>query len=56
MSVAKRDMLHTATFPSGIASVGLGTVERQISADEPPPLPPNSELAVIGKSFPRPNR
>jgi xanthine dehydrogenase YagR molybdenum-binding subunit len=45
--------LRTETFPAGIASVGLGTVERQISADEPPPLPPNSELAVIGKSFPR---
>ena len=55
MSVAKPETLHTAVFPSGIVSVGLGTVERQIAADEPPPLPPNSELAVIGKSFPRPN-
>ncbi len=55
MSVAKQETLHTATFPSGIASVGLGTVERQIPADEPPPLPPNSELSIIGKSFPRPN-
>ncbi len=42
-------------FPAGIASAGLGTVSRQIPADEPPPLPPNSELAAIGKSFPRPN-
>ena len=40
-------------FPSGIASVGLGKVERQVSADEPPPLPPNGELAVIGKPVPR---
>ena len=46
---------YTATFPAGIVSAGLGTVTRQISADEPPPLPPNSELKVIGKSFPRPN-
>ena len=40
-------------FPSGIASVGLGEIERQVPADEPPPLPPNSELAVIGKPVPR---
>ena len=53
--MAEQDTLRTETFPSGIASVGLGTVERKISADEPPPLPPNAELAVIGKSFPRPN-
>ncbi len=55
MNVAKPEMLRAASFPFGIASVGLGTVERQIPADEPPPLPPNSELSVIGKSFPRPN-
>jgi xanthine dehydrogenase YagR molybdenum-binding subunit len=55
MTMAEQDTLRTATFPSGIASAGLGTVERKISADEPPPLPPNAELAVIGKSFPRPN-
>ncbi len=46
---------RSETFPAGIASAGLGTVVRQISADEPPPLPPNSELVVIGKSYPRPN-
>jgi len=46
---------RTETFPSGIASVGLGTVTRQVPADEPPPLPPNSELSVIGKSFARPD-
>jgi xanthine dehydrogenase YagR molybdenum-binding subunit len=39
-----------ATFPAGIASVGLGTVERQLPASEPPPLPVNADLAVIGKS------
>jgi xanthine dehydrogenase YagR molybdenum-binding subunit len=53
--MAARQQTRTETFPAGIASVGLGTVERQIDAGEPPPLPPNSELSVIGKSFPRPN-
>jgi len=53
--MATSENLRTETFPSGIASVGLDTVERQIPADEPPPLPPNKELGVIGKSFPRPN-
>jgi xanthine dehydrogenase YagR molybdenum-binding subunit len=51
--MAKQETLRTETFPFGIASVGLGKVERQIPADEPPPLPPNGELAVIGKSAPR---
>jgi xanthine dehydrogenase YagR molybdenum-binding subunit len=50
-----QDNVHSEIFPSGIASVGLGTVERQISADEPPALPSNNLLSVIGKSFPRPN-
>jgi len=45
-----KESSRTETFPAGLASVGLGTVERQIPADEPPPLPPNNELAVIGKS------
>jgi xanthine dehydrogenase YagR molybdenum-binding subunit len=53
--MAKADNLRSEIFPSGIASVGLGTVERQVPADEPPPLPPNSALTIIGKSFPRPN-
>lgn len=44
---------RTERFPAGIASIGLGEVERRISADEPPPLPRNSELEVIGKSSPR---
>ena len=42
-------------FPSGIASVGLGEVERQIPLDDPPPLAPNAALAVIGKPIPRHN-
>ena len=51
--MANEQSLRTATFPSGIASVGLGKVERQVPTGEPPPLAPNSELAVIGKSVPR---
>ena len=47
--MAAQETLRTETFPSGIASVGLGKVQRQIPADEPPALPPNEELAVIGK-------
>ena len=43
------------TFPSGIAGVSLGQVEREIPADEPPPLPPNDALQVIGRHAPRQN-
>jgi xanthine dehydrogenase YagR molybdenum-binding subunit len=50
MTTMAKEALRTETFPAGIASVGLSTVERQIPTDEPPPLPPNAELAVIGKS------
>jgi xanthine dehydrogenase YagR molybdenum-binding subunit len=53
MTMAENDTLRTETFPFGIASVGLGYVQRQIPYDEPPPLPPNAMLAVIGKSIPR---
>jgi xanthine dehydrogenase YagR molybdenum-binding subunit len=48
-------MTRTEKFPFGIQSVGLGEVERQIPVDEPPPLPPNALLTVIGKSVPRQN-
>ena len=47
--------MRSERFPFGIASMGLGEVTRQVPADEPPPLPPNAELAVIGKSIPRQN-
>jgi len=46
---------RTEKFPFGIASVGLGEVDRQVPIDEPPPLAPNAELAVIGKPIPRQN-
>lgn len=32
---------------------GVSSVERNVPSDEPPPLPPNSELKVIGKRIPR---
>lgn len=45
-------------LPSGIAGPGvpasaLGEVERVLASDEPPPLPPNAALSVIGKPTPR---
>jgi xanthine dehydrogenase YagR molybdenum-binding subunit len=46
---------RTEKFPFGIASAGLGEVERQVPLDEPPPLPANAALNVIGKSTPRQN-
>jgi xanthine dehydrogenase YagR molybdenum-binding subunit len=45
--------LRPETFPFGIVSTGLKEEVRQIPPDEPPPLPPNAKLAVIGKSVPR---
>ena len=53
--MANTPTTRSETFPFGIASVGLGKVERQIPIDEPPPLPPNAELAVIGKPVHRQN-
>ena len=53
MTMADDAHTHTATFPAGIASAGLHEVTREIGADEPPPLPPNSQLDVIGKSVAR---
>ena len=32
---------------------GVSKIERNVPSDEPPPLPPNSELKVIGKKVPR---
>lgn len=37
------------SFVFGIPQDGLKTVEREVPADEPPPLPQNSELSYIGK-------
>jgi xanthine dehydrogenase YagR molybdenum-binding subunit len=40
-------------FAFGIVSAGLGEVERQVPLDEPPSLPSNAALNLIGKSAPR---
>jgi len=36
-------------LPFGIVGADFGTVQRRVPCDEPPPLPPNAELAQIGK-------
>ena len=43
----------TLVLTHGIASDELGTIEREVPAGEPPPLPPNAQLAAIGKRVPR---
>jgi xanthine dehydrogenase YagR molybdenum-binding subunit len=40
-------------FESGITGAKMTEVQRKVPADEPPPLPPNAELKVIGKRIPR---
>ena len=40
---------RTETFVWGIPQNGLQKKEREVQLDEPPPLPPNSELTYIGK-------
>ncbi len=46
---------RTAEFVIGIpgSPEGVQKIERNVPVDEPPPLPPNSELKVIGKRVPR---
>jgi xanthine dehydrogenase YagR molybdenum-binding subunit len=46
---------RTQKYPVGIAGVSLSEVERQVPADEAPPLPPNDKLRYIGKPVPRIN-
>lgn len=43
----------TVKVPVGIAGDSMSEVERTIPADEPPPLPVNEKLAVVGKPTPR---
>ena len=40
-------------LPVGIAGVSLGEVERTLGPEEPPPLPVNKDLSVLGKPTPR---
>ncbi len=42
-------------LPFGIMGAGLATIERRIPNEEPPPLPPNPDLRVIGRNVPRQN-
>ena len=49
------DATRTASFPVGVVGVGLVEETRQVPAGDPPPLPPNAELRVIGKPHPRNN-
>ena len=44
---------RTERFCIGIAGVSQGQIDREIPASEPPPLAPNADLAVVGKSVPR---
>src|SRR5271166_106523 len=53
--MAESGPMRTETFPVGIVGVGLAEETQQVPIGEPPPLPPNAELAVIGKPYPRAN-
>jgi len=53
MASGTQDSPRHEKFVSGIAGVALGEVERNVPADEAPPLPPNAQLSVIGKPAPR---
>src|SRR5271166_2586864 len=46
---------RTEVFTVGVVGVGFADETRQVPAGEPPALPPNAELAVIGKPHPRLN-
>jgi xanthine dehydrogenase YagR molybdenum-binding subunit len=53
MATDNEDQPRHEKLVAGIASVALTEVERTVPADEAPPLPPNAELRLIGKSVPR---
>ena len=44
---------HVEKFPFGIVGAGLSEIERQVPDGEPPALPVNEALQVIGKPVPR---
>ena len=54
-SVAKEPSkaTHTVRLPAGIVGAKITEVEREIPLDEPPPLPLNAELRVVGHRTPR---
>jgi xanthine dehydrogenase YagR molybdenum-binding subunit len=53
--MAPNKQMRRDKFPSGIAGVSVGEIERQVPAGEAPPLPTNDRLTVIGKRVPRIN-
>jgi xanthine dehydrogenase YagR molybdenum-binding subunit len=56
MSVARRDTepkTRMVRVHAGIVGAKVEEIEREVSADEPPPLGLNSELSVVGKRTPR---
>jgi xanthine dehydrogenase YagR molybdenum-binding subunit len=56
MGVAGRDTepkTRTVRVHAGIVGAKVEEIEREVSADEPPPLGLNSELSVVGKRTPR---
>jgi xanthine dehydrogenase YagR molybdenum-binding subunit len=44
---------HVEKFPFGIVGAGMSEIERQVPDGEPPALPVNEALQVIGKPVPR---
>ena len=53
--MAQKEPTRRDKFPTGIAGVLVGEIERDVPAGEAPPLPPNDQLRVIGKPVPRIN-
>jgi xanthine dehydrogenase YagR molybdenum-binding subunit len=56
MTAAKRDAepkTRMVRVQAGIVGAKVEELEREVSADEPPPLGLNSELSVVGKRTPR---
>jgi xanthine dehydrogenase YagR molybdenum-binding subunit len=56
MTAAKRDAepkTRMVRVQAGIVGAKVEEIEREVSADEPPPLGINSELSVLGKRTPR---
>jgi xanthine dehydrogenase YagR molybdenum-binding subunit len=56
MTAAKRDAepkTRMVRVHAGIVGAKVEEIEREVSADEPPPLGLNSELSVVGKRTPR---
>jgi xanthine dehydrogenase YagR molybdenum-binding subunit len=53
MAIVPKDSPRREKLAVGIAGISLTEIERTIPAGEPPPLAPNAQLNLIGKSIPR---